>query len=167
MDPLKLEKLRALQTHIRQKEDFYKGKWNRARSHAGINNNYALYCQYREYDNRIYNLITLMRAMYESEKEKGWAREFKHSMELGRWKGRLARKEKGRQEYLTKHKYSPWFMSNSLGADYGSYTCSKCSRLFYHSPSTITRANKEIYHCCCGYCTNEIISRDWGKDPYE
>ncbi len=65
------------------------------------------------------------------------------------------------------HTYEMWFMQNRLGADYGSFLCDKCDRRFYHSPSTIYHDHQEKYSCCCGYCTNEMIYRDWGEKPYQ
>jgi hypothetical protein len=64
--------------------------------------------------------------------------------------------------------YEPWFMSDSLEADYGQYTCDRCQREFYHSPSTITsRAGTTVYTCCCGHCTNALLGRDYaGQLPY-
>jgi hypothetical protein len=66
-----------------------------------------------------------------------------------------------------KHRYSPWFMRTDFDNDYGSFTCDKCGCGFYHSPSTITLNGKELYNCCCGNCTNELIFNDWRKTPYE
>lgn len=77
------------------------------------------------------------------------------------------RKEQGRQKFLTTRYFAPWFMSNSLGADYGEYVCDNCNRTFYHSPSTITKAGKKIISCCCGYCTNQIIKADHGNEPFD
>ncbi len=65
-----------------------------------------------------------------------------------------------------KHTYELWYMQTSLGADYGSFTCDKCSDLFYHSPSTIYYNHEVKYACCCGDCTNRIIFNDWGEKPY-
>lgn len=66
-----------------------------------------------------------------------------------------------------KHTYSPWFLSNSLTADYGTYTCDNCQGPFHHSPSTIELGEKTVYNCCCGHCTNMIIYRDHGQQPFK
>lgn len=79
---------------------------------------------------------------------------------------RLERKARGRQDYLNKHRYTPWFIQTSLGADYGTFVCDRCGGTFYHSPSTITLADKTVHKCCCGHCTNTIINRDWHEEPY-
>lgn len=65
------------------------------------------------------------------------------------------------------HTYELWYMQNSLEADYGSFTCDKCGSSFYHSPSTIYYHHVVKYHCCCGYCTNEIILKEWLEKPYQ
>lgn len=62
---------------------------------------------------------------------------------------------------------SPWFMSLSLGADYGTFDCDICHREFYHSPSEISRGDETLHKCVCGNCTNKIISQDHGTYPYE
>jgi hypothetical protein len=70
------------------------------------------------------------------------------------------------QEQRDQHTYELWYMQNSLAADYGSFTCDQCSRNFYHSPATIYCRQQVKYACCCGYCTNEIIYKDWYEKPY-
>ncbi len=67
---------------------------------------------------------------------------------------------------INKHTYELWYMQTSLEADYGSFTCDKCDRLFYHSPSTIYYNHVVKYTCCCGDCTNRIIFNDWHEKPY-
>lgn len=79
----------------------------------------------------------------------------------------IERVESGKQKFQTLHYYVPWFFGTSLRDDYGTYTCDRCGRTFYHSPSKITKAAKTVFTCCCGYCTNEIISRDHGSSPYQ
>ncbi len=66
-----------------------------------------------------------------------------------------------------KHTYQLWFMQSSLQADYGFFSCDICGRNFYHSPSVIYYDHMEKHRCCCGYCTNAIIYRDWGEKPYQ
>lgn len=72
----------------------------------------------------------------------------------------------GKEKFETMHFYSTWFFGTSLTDDYGTYACDRCGRTFYHSPSKITLAAKTVYECCCGHCTNEIISRDHQSTPY-
>jgi hypothetical protein len=71
------------------------------------------------------------------------------------------------QTQKKQHTYSMWFLQNRLNADYGRFTCERCKREFYHSPSAIYYDDKEKYECCCGHCTNEIIHQDWNARPYE
>ncbi len=88
--------------------------------------------------------------------------------ELAVYKARLKQKEEKRQAFLTKYRYNIWFYSNSLTADYGTFTCNICSVKFYHSPARIYLAGKIIHDCCCGNCTNNLIGKDNnGKYPFE
>lgn len=81
-----------------------------------------------------------------------------------RWaKHRAQRIEEGKKRFLTSYTYSLWFLSNSTTADYGEFECDSCGRTFYHSPSTIRKAGKLVYNCCCGRCTNELIT----PNPYD
>lgn len=79
---------------------------------------------------------------------------------------RLQRKKENKAQFQARHKYSLWFIQNSLGADYGVFCCDKCGCTFYHSPAEITLAGKVEYKCCCGNCTNRIIKADWGEEAY-
>ncbi|WP_288424238.1 hypothetical protein [uncultured Spirosoma sp.] len=84
------------------------------------------------------------------------------------WRDQVAdRQRRGREKFEKLHTYAPWFMSLSVGADYGHWDCEYCGRHFYHSPSTIKRAAKVVYECVCGHCTNQIIERDHGHFPYQ
>jgi hypothetical protein len=65
------------------------------------------------------------------------------------------------------HTYELWFMQSRLQADYGSFSCDICGRNFYHSPSIIYYNHAVKHNCCCGYCTNQIIYKEWGEKPYE
>lgn len=68
---------------------------------------------------------------------------------------------------VTKRTIAPWFMSNSFGADYGTYTCGQCSTTFYHSPSTVYRGDEVIHDCVCGHCANRVLNQDHGSNYYE
>lgn len=61
----------------------------------------------------------------------------------------------------------PWFNSQSLGADYGTYTCEICSREFYHSPSTVEKKDEVLHNCICGNCANKILAQDHGSTYFE
>lgn len=74
------------------------------------------------------------------------------------------RKAKGQHKFLQTCHYNLWFFSGSLTADYGTFRCDRCGLTFHHSPSTITRAAKPVYTCCCGYCTNELVQNQ--SKPY-
>ena len=66
-----------------------------------------------------------------------------------------------------KRTFSPHFMSDSLGADYGEFDCEICHNTFYHSPSTIYQGETELHDCVCGHCTNKIIKQDHGSTPFQ
>lgn len=66
-----------------------------------------------------------------------------------------------------KRTFSPHFMSNSLGSDYGTFVCDMCNSKFHHSPSTIYVGEDTINECVCGNCTNNIIFSDYGSKPFE
>lgn len=93
--------------------------------------------------------------------------EVNRECELNAYNAKLKRKEENRKIFLTQYRYGIWFFSNSFNADYGTFTCSKCGMRFHHSPARIYLAEKVIYECCCGYCTNSLIGTDNGKYPYE
>jgi hypothetical protein len=82
------------------------------------------------------------------------------------YEGRLAGKERRREKWRNSHYFDAWFMQTSLEADYGTFRCDKCEKVFYHSPASISKAAETLYSCCCGNCTNSIIYKDWGKEPY-
>lgn len=133
-----------------------------------------LYHKYRENNDKSF------RARKQENIDKFWERRNRYWDTFKRWTPlyrqfparidyelRLEKKEERRIEFQTKHTYSMWFFSNSLGADYGQYQCNNCQRTFYHSPATIKLAAKVVYACACGYCTNNIIERDWNETPYD
>ncbi|AHM62332.1 hypothetical protein D770_20415 [Flammeovirgaceae bacterium 311] len=130
-----------------EKSDLYDKKW-----------------LYSEAHRRCVSLCWRIRDRYDSDPNiRRWV---KREMASTEYKCRLERKEEKRQEFLNKHRYQVHFMQTSLRADYGQFRCDRCNQVFYHSPSTILLAEKEVYSCCCGHCTNSIIYKDWGKEPF-
>ncbi|MCZ8020205.1 MAG: hypothetical protein O9302_03240 [Cyclobacteriaceae bacterium] len=67
-------------------------------------------------------------------------------------------KAKRKKEFEKNYRVQVHFMQTSLSADYGSFTCEKCNRNFYHSPSTILLGKALLYKTCCGYCVNDMLS---------
>lgn len=65
-----------------------------------------------------------------------------------------------------KHTYQVHFMSRSLGSDYGSFRCDRCGVIYYHSPTSIFKDDKEVYEYACGNCTNSIIYKDHNYEPF-
>jgi hypothetical protein len=156
---MNLDRLIELHQSLCEKADQCHKKAMRARTIKMIDHWHDARQLYYRWETRARDLIYITRF----PKVKG---SFAHASSQKEYQYWLAEKEKRRQNFLNKHRYATWFMQTSFGSDYGSYSCDKCGRTFYHSPSTITKAAKEVYHCCCGYCTNEIIKRDWNEQPY-
>lgn len=160
----KLEKLHRIYLHLNAQKEFFKGKWKRARSVSSIDEYSEKTKQYRELAYRCSNLSYALSRVQRLGKEK--AAEFDREWIRQEYNGQLKRKETNRQKFLSLHWCAPWFMQMSLNSDYGTFKCDCCGGRFHHSPSTIRLAGKVIYECCCGHCTNRIISRDWNNSPY-
>lgn len=73
---------------------------------------------------------------------------------------RQRRKQERREKFNSTYRALLWFLSNSFGADYGSFNCENCSREFYHSPATIKKGKQLVHECVCGYCCNRITATD-------
>ena len=160
----KTEKLKRLNSSFLEKKELHRKKMMRARKFETEEFHSEKYKLYYLLSSRASDLAYNIRRHFLYEKritDWGDAENIKMDYRI-----RLSKKAKGRENYLTKHKYGLWFLGSSLGADYGEFTCDKCGCTFYHSPSEITLAGKVVYNCCCGHCTNSIINRDWGEEPY-
>lgn len=159
----KLAKAQSLRRSFIEKSNTFYNKSERARSSK---NRQAHYEQY-----------TKLRALYFRADDLAYRIEypaffpFNNSVVAkSHYAARLERKAKGKEKYLEdlkKPRYSMWHIGNSFSADYGEFVCDKCGDTFYHSPSTITQDKTELYHTCCGYCTNNIIGAYWNSKPYE
>lgn len=160
----KLENLHRIYLHLNAQKEFLKKKWMKARSVSSIDKYSEKTKQYRELAYRCSNLSYTLSLLQRLGKEK--ADEYDREWIKQEYNGRLNRKKNNRQKYLSLHQYVPWFMQLSFGSDYGTFKCDCCGGTFYHSPSTIKLAGKVRYNCCCGHCTNRIISRDWNSSPY-
>jgi hypothetical protein len=159
----KLQRLQALYTSLTAKAKTAYTKYERARSPRMQDRWWEIYRRYSALNmyRRAHDLADMIRYNNGCRPIYGaawWAE--------SQYKSRLDWKEKKRIEFLTKRRYSVWFMQRSLSADYGTFTCDKCGSTFYHSPSIITKAREELYHCACGHCTNDIINQDWGERPF-
>lgn len=149
--------------YIDEKVKFFDKKREKARKHE----NYEAYREkfwfYYKFQSRAFHLIMDLR----SHKRFGDSRFRFLNLTIDQYKKREAERiAKGREIFQSKHKYSLHFFQSGLHQDYGMFKCDKCCGVFYHSPSTITKANKVVYAYTCGHCTNEIIGEDWGSKPY-
>ena len=161
----KLDRILSIAKYIEDKVKFFDKKSERARR-ADVCDEYLDQLRlFRAFSNRAFHLIFDVR----NPKKFGDHKFSFLKLTPEEWrKGEEKRKAEGREKFETLHTYSTWFYGTGLYQDYGQYTCDKCGRKFYHSPSIIRRAAKEVYHCCCGYCTNDIITRDYGcKEPFQ
>lgn len=160
----KLEKIKRLNRSFIGKKDLHNKKMMRARKFETSEFHLEKFNLYHSLSRRASDLAyNIRRHLLYDKSITDWGDAESIRIE---YRLRLDKKAKGRDNYLTKHKYGLWFLGSSLGADYGEFTCNKCGCSFYHSPSEITLAGKVIYKCCCGHCTNSIIKRDWGEEPY-
>ena len=159
----KLERLTSLFKHFKSLRDFHNKEILTASIHKDIDYHYSQYTLYISLTNRAISLgDRIKRQLIPKPIRVNIEKEFVKN-EYEYW---LKKKADRKADYQTKHKYEPWFLGTSLDADYGTCTCDKCNRKFYHSPATITFAGKTIYNCCCGHCTNKIMVQDWGEEPY-
>lgn len=159
----KLHRLAFLFNHFKDLRDFHYKKFHTVGIDKNIDYHYRQYELYNSLTTRASSLAyRLKRQLTPKHIMKIVEKEFVQS-EYKYW---LKKKADGKAAHQTKHKYEPWFLGTSLEADYGTFTCDKCNRKFYHSPATITFAGKTIYNCCCGHCTNIIMVQDWGEEPY-
>lgn len=160
----KLEKLKRLNEFFSGKREFYRKKMMLARKIETCESAKEKYDLYYSLSRRTSDLAyNVRRRFLYDQKTIDWGDAENFRIE---YNVRLQKKAEGRENFLTRHKYGLWFLGSSLGADYGTFYCDKCGSTFYHSPSEITLAGKVVYKCCCGNCTNSIINRDWGKEPY-
>lgn len=160
----KMENLKKLNLYFIEKREFYRKKMMRARNIETCEINSEKYKLYYSLSRRASDLAYNVRRRFLYDKSIiDWGDADRAKIE---YEVRLKRKAEGREIFLSRHKYALWFLGASLGADYGTFTCDKCGFTFYHSPSTIKLAGKVVYDCCCGNCTNSIINRDWGEEPY-
>ncbi|WP_303019791.1 hypothetical protein [Parabacteroides goldsteinii] len=159
----KLEKLKELHQHFQDREAEYSKKLKRAHSFEKSEKYDDLKRVYSLLQERTVNLSFMVRNRYANQRIIAEV----YSVQIKRdYQYRLQRKTKRAEELKTKHRYSPWFLQTSLEADYGVFVCDKCGQQFYHSPSGISLNGIKVYDCCCGYCTNTIIGRDWNETPY-
>lgn len=156
--------LKRLHASFSAKEEHYASKMDRARSMEKVDFYHEKRKLYSDVRFRTTGLTFALHRRYCSDKK--ISDSVDSDMIRSEYEVRLERKERGRQDFLTKHRYAPWFMQTSLSADYGTFVCDRCGGTFYHSPSTITLAGKTVHKCCCGHCTNTIINRDWHEEPY-
>lgn len=159
----KKAKLKVLAAHFKEKEQLFAGKEKRARSWEKRDDYWEKKKMYLASMERINRLLW---AYHNRNTDAGLRKSIDAEFVRSEYEAFLKRKEAGKEKYLTSHKFLPWFLSGSMNADYGSFSCDKCGATFYHSPSTILLAGKEIYHCCCGHCTNRIIKGEGGEEPY-
>ena len=159
----KLDKLKELHQHFKDHEIEYNKKLKRARSWEKIEKYEDLSRVYSLLQERTINLSFMVRARYGNRRIRA---EVYSQTIRSEYQYRLQKKKERADELKTKHRYSPWFLQTSFGADYGTFVCDKCNREFYHSPSGSSLNGKKVYDCCCGHCTNEIIGRDWSEKPY-
>lgn len=158
------EKAGHLANSLLEKHNFSCKKGSRSRSLKSLNK----WSEKRELYIKSYMRANELHTRLKGFRNMGFEtlRDFWKWQSKGHDKYRLEQKEKRKIEFENKHRYSPWFYSNSFGADYGTYSCDACKRNFHHSPSTITLAGKVVYNCACGNCTNSIIYRDWKEYPF-
>ncbi|GHU80126.1 hypothetical protein FACS1894145_5840 [Bacteroidia bacterium] len=160
---MKINEAQRLLRSFFEKEKLYRNKLFRSRKDSSIEYNRRkreIYSNlYKRASNLVYRLDRL-------ERGKDIIDYTDKIFIQGEYEATLKRKAERKEQFLSLHRYSKWYMSDSLGADYGLFKCDKCGYEFYHSPSTISLAGKTVYNCCCGYCTNTIIYNDYRKKIY-
>lgn len=159
----KLNKLKKMHQHFRNRETEYSKKAKRARSWEKRDDYDDLRRVYSQLQMRTIDLSFMVRARYADQRIISVVDSERIRSD---YQYRLQRKKERAEELKIKHRYAPWFLQTSLDADYGTFVCDKCNRQFYHSPSSISLNGKKVYDCCCGHCTNIIIGRDWDETPY-
>ncbi len=159
----KLKRLQELHRHFQNCEIEINKKRKRARSWEKKEEYDDLQRMYSRLQARTIDLCFMIRARCGNQRIRS---EVDSQQIRSEYQYRLQRKKNRAEELKTKHRYSPWFLQTSLEADYGTFVCDKCGQQFYHSPSGISLNGKKVYDCCCGYCTNTIIGRDWNETPY-
>lgn len=160
----KMAALKRFHDSFSAKEKHNESKMNRARGMEKVDFYHEKRKLYSDLCFRAIELAFALRKRYCSDKK--ISSSVDSDMIRSEYEVRLERKESGRQDFLTKHRYAPWFMQTSLSTDYGMFVCDRCGGTFYHSPSAITLAGKSVHKCCCGHCTNTIINADWHEEPY-
>jgi uncharacterized membrane-anchored protein len=166
MTPESLNRLREMLLSFAERENYHSAKCRRARKSENFNFHWERAKYYLELRRRVSHLAFFSDGEFiqVNAKYSRWADLW---MAKSRWAARLRHKEEGKAKFERTHKYSKWFFSDSLTADYGTFQCERCHNRFYHAPSTILKGAKQIYYCCCGNCTNTIIHADHGINPYE
>lgn len=167
VQPELIDRCIAIGKHTEERVKYFDKKVDLARNDNTREKHYTSLKLYRNFNHRVFNLIFSLKYPKEFGESNAWERFTSYRSSEQYKKQEAERIATGKEKFYTKHYYSMWFMSNSLGADYGTHTCDKCGRVFHHSPSRITKAAKQVYDCVCGYCTNEIIHRDWNSTPYD
>ena len=154
------EKALRISQHIDEKVECFRRRLDHAPKIAFRDFYWERYVLYRTFQRRAFLLVINLR----NPKKFGEC-SFLNTTPNEYKKQKAQRVEQGELKFQRKHTYATWFYGTGLHQDYGKFICDKCCREFYHSPSRIKRAGKIVYDSACGYCTNDIITRDYNTQP--
>ena len=151
----KIEKARDILISISSKEETYFKKYDRARKPENREKWWDLYKKYQPWSYRAQDLFF----------NRQWSKKFAQPHAIPEtpeeWiERRDKRKAKLREKFETTYRVQLHFMSESLGADYGTYHCERCKSKFHHSPSTLFRGPIKIHEITCGNCVNSLFTRN-------
>lgn len=151
-----------LYDYLISKEDFHRKKWERARKNETRQFHYN---KMRNYSEHRFRCSTLLFSIRRNEK----FGEIPYFMKLDpkRYSQRkLKEKAERRMKFESNYRIHLWFYSERLSADYGTHSCDKCNREYYHSPSTVYFGSKKKYSNCCGYCVNNLLEHNRQEPLY-
>nr|WP_321357204.1 hypothetical protein [uncultured Draconibacterium sp.] len=158
----KNDRAEALFVSFNNHAKHYWEKWERARKYENKEAHYKKYKYYRNLHYRAYQLYRNLELKKKFGEGRLW---FEQTAE--QWKQwRLDIKKERRLQFESTIQIALYFLSESLRADYGTYTCSRCGSTFYHSPCNIYRGAKKEYECCCGHCANRILMNNGQEAIY-
>jgi hypothetical protein len=150
----KFERVRSIYHYCRDK---HKCLFDKCLSTSDYEESESLEVQYKMYRNfavRAHNRLFYLKFPKQFGTVPDWLKlEYKYYL-----LHKKEQKAKRKKEFETNYRVQVHFMQTSLSADYGSFSCEKCNRNFYHSPSTILLGKALLYKTCCGYCVNDMLS---------
>jgi len=158
---LRLEKVNKLWAYIDEKTTFHFNKSMRAKKSENIDFHFDLYKIYSDFQGRAMKLSFAIRS------QRKFAEQLLYKTtpeDYLKWK--KTHKEKGKLKFQSTYRVFLHFFSESLHADYSTFSCDSCNRTFYHSPSTVYLGKDKKYSSCCGYCVNTMMQRNGQEEVY-